>query len=446
MKLKHGELRNITEALPNGLTVVTIEMPHFHTMEMALFVRAGLRFENERNNGVSHFLEHMLYRGNAKYPDSLSLNREFETVGRELRASTLCEYTCFAFSPHISRIQRAVELFADFFSEPTFPQMELEREIILEECLEELNEKGENVDIDNVACRLLYQGSPLSMPTIGTETTIKSIDTQMLREYFNAHYHARNMIFVGAGPVVHEEFFDLVKQYFSKIPDKGEGIAIDHFHESLNEDQKAPAKAFQYDSDSQIQLQLCFRSVSYNHPDYFALCLIGRIFDDGFSSRLQRALREDRGLVYSVDCRITSFSDTGTVDFDVNVRPEKVCQVATILMDEIKQLLKTGPSQDELNFVKQRYFFELEVDQDDPCKQISRYGLAQLYSKVISAEQEWALVEPIDREEIINVARKVFVPENLNMVIVGPYTKEIKKELEGIVESFQGLPEPVSQA
>ncbi|MDA0690989.1 MAG: pitrilysin family protein [Nitrospinae bacterium] len=444
MKLKHAELRNITEALPNGMTVVTIEMPHFHTMEMALFVRAGLRFENKQNNGVSHFLEHMLYRGNAKYPDSLSLNREFETVGRELRASTLCEYTCFAFSPHISQIKRAVELFADFFSEPTFPQIELEREIILEECLEELNEKGENVDIDNIACRLLYQGSSLSMPTIGTESTIKSINKEMLQEYFNAYYHASNMIFVGAGPIVHEEFFDLVKQYFSKIPDKGEGIAIDHFNKSLNEDQKSPAQAFQYDSDSQIQLQLCFRSVSYNHPDYFPLCLIGRVFDDGFSSRLQRALREDRGLVYSVDCRITSFSDTGTVDFDVNVRPEKVCQVATILIDEIKKLLETGPSQDELNFVKQRYFFELDVDQDDPCKQISRYGLAQLYSKVISADEEWALVEPITREEIINVARKIFVPENLNMVIVGPYTEEIKKELEGIVESFQGLPAFVS--
>jgi len=444
MKLKHSELRNITEALPNGMTVVTIEMPHFHTMEMALFVRAGLRFENERNNGISHFLEHMLYRGNVKYPDSLSLNREFETVGRELRASTLCEYTCFAFSPHISRIERGVELFADFFSEPTFPQIDLEREIILEECLEELNEKGENVDIDNVACRLLYQGSPLAMPTIGTEATVKSIDKGMLREYFNTYYHAHNMIFAGAGPIVHAEFFDLVKQYFSKIPDKGKGIAVDHFYGSLNEDQKKPAQAFQYDSDSQIQLQLCFRSVSYNHPDYFPLCLIGRVFDDGFSSRLQRALREDRGLAYSVDCRITSFSDTGTVDFDVNVRPEKVCQVACILMDEISKFLQTGPSLDELDFVKQRYFFELDVDQDDPCKQISRYGLSHLYSKVISAEQEWALVEPITVEKIIHVARKIFVPEKLNMVIVGPYTKEIKKELESIVESFHGLPAVVS--
>jgi predicted Zn-dependent peptidase len=441
MKLKNHELNNFTDTLPNGITVVTVEMPHIHTLEMAMFVRAGLRFENETNNGISHFLEHMMYRGNKKYPDSLSLNKAFESIGRELRASTLCEYTYYGFSPHISQIEHGMELFADFFTEPTFPQIDLEREIILEECQEELNEKGENVDIDNLACQLLYQGSPLAMPTIGTEKTIKSINPEMLREYFNTFYQTRNMILVGAGPVDHEKFYGFAKQYFSKIPDRGRAIKKDHFQGSMNEDKKAPAQSFQYDSDSQVQLQLCFRSMSYNHPDYFPLNLIGRIFDDGFSSRLQRALREDRGLVYSVECRVTSFSDTGTVDFDVSVRPEKVCEVAKILIEEIKTFLESGSMESELAHVKQRYFYELDVDCDDPCKQVLRYGFPHLYSKVVSAWEEWAMIEKITREDILNVARKVFVPENINLVIVGPYTAEIEKELERIVQSFQGVPE-----
>jgi predicted Zn-dependent peptidase len=441
MKLKNDELINFTDTLSNGITVVTVEMPHIHTFEMAMFVRAGLRFENAENNGISHFLEHMMYRGNKKYPDSLSLNKAFESIGRELRASTLCEYTYYGFSPHISQIERGMELFADFFTEPTFPQIDLEREIILEECQEELNEKGENVDIDNLACQLLYEGSSLAMPTIGTETTIKSISSEMLREYFNTFYRTRNMILVGAGPVVHEQFYGFANQYFSKIPDRGKAIEQDHFQGSMNEDQKSPAQTFQYDSDSQVQLQLCFRSKSYNHPDYYPLSLIGRVFDDGFSSRLQRALREDRGLVYSVECRVTSFSDTGTVDFDVSVRPEKVCEVARILMEEIKTFLDSGPTENELAHVKQRYFYELDVDCDDPCKQILRYGFPHLYSNVVSAEKEWERVEKITREDILQVARKVFIPENINLVIVGPYTSEIEQELEGIVQSFLGLPE-----
>jgi predicted Zn-dependent peptidase len=441
MKLINHELKNFTDVLPNGITVVTVEMPHIHTVEMAMFVRAGLRFENSTNNGISHFLEHMMYRGNLKYPDSLSLNKAFESIGRELRASTLCEYTFYGFSPHISQIERGMELFADFFTGPTFPEIDLEREIILEEYQEELNEKGENVDIDNLACQLLYEGSSLAMPTIGTETTIKSISSEMLKEYFNTYYQTRNMILVGAGPIVREQFFNFAKQYFAKIPDREKVIKKDHFQESMNEDQKAPAQLFQQDSDSQIQLQLCFRSKSYNHPDYFPLSLIGRVFDDGLSSRLQRALREDRGLVYSVECRVTSFSDTGTVDFDVSVRPEKVCEVARILIDEINTFLEAGPTENELDHVKQRYFYELDVDCDDPCKQVLRYGFPHLYSKVVSAEKEWAEVEKITREDMLRVARKVFIPENANLVIVGPYTAEIEKSLNEIVHSFQGLPE-----
>lgn len=444
MKLINHELKNFTDTLPNGITVVTIEMPHIHTLEMAMFVRAGLRFESSTNNGVSHFIEHMMYRGNLKYPDSLSLNKAFESIGRELRASTLCEYTYYGFSPHVSQIERGMELFADFFAGPTFPEIDLEREIILEEYLEELNEKGENVDIDNLACQLLYQGTPLAMPTIGTEETIKSISLEMLREYFNTYYQTRNMILVGAGPIVREQFFGFANQYFNKIPDREQVINKDHFQGSMIEDQKIPQKAFQQDSDSQIQLQLCFRSMSYNHPDYFPLSLIGRVFDDGFSSRLQRALREDRGLVYSVECRVTSFSDTGTVDFDVSVRPEKVCEVARILIEEIKTFLKEGPTENELQHIKQRYFYELDVDCDDPGKQILRYGFPHLYSEVITAEQEWAAIEKITREDLLRVARKVFTSENINLVIVGPYTPEIEKELEGIIQSFQGLPELVS--
>ena len=168
---------------------------------------------------------------------------------------------------------------------------------------------------------------------------------------------------------------------------------------------------------------------------------MGRVFDDGFSSRLQRALREDRGLVFSVECRVTSFSDTGTVDFDVSVRPEKVCEVARILIEEIKKFLETGPTEDEVKHVKQRYFYELDVDCDDPCKQVLRYGFPHLYSKVISAEKEWAVVEKITCEDILRAARKVFIPENANLVIVGPYTPEIENRLKEIVQSFQGMPE-----
>lgn len=110
----NSSIRPYHKVLSNGLTIVTVEMPHVHILEVAMFVRAGLRFENERNNGVSHFLEHMLFRGNKEFPDSVSLNREFEMIGRELRASTLTEYTYYGFNPHLTQLERGMEIFSHF--------------------------------------------------------------------------------------------------------------------------------------------------------------------------------------------------------------------------------------------------------------------------------------------------------------------------------------------
>ena len=125
MEVKEFALKYFSDTLPNGLTVVTVEMPHIHTMEVGMFVRAGLRYENFYNNGVSHFLEHMMFRGNRKFPNSIALNMVFENIGRDLRASTLGEYTQYGFSPHVSQLEKGLELFAEFFSYTTFPEIEL---------------------------------------------------------------------------------------------------------------------------------------------------------------------------------------------------------------------------------------------------------------------------------------------------------------------------------
>ena len=344
MEVKEFALKYFNDTLPNGLTVVTVEMPHIHTMEVSMFVRAGLRYENLQNNGISHFLEHMMFRGNGKYPNSIALNMEFENIGRDLRASTLGEYTQYGFSPHVSQLDKGLELFSEFFSSPTFPEIEIERGIILEEYFEELNEEGVNIDINNQACKLLYPETPMAWPTIGTEETIKNIQTEMLKEYFDRHYVPGNMVLAFAGPIDHAEVIDLSKKYFSVLKNGNEPFSKNHFIDSISEEQKSPGLHFQEDSDSQIELQVCFRSCSYNDPDFLVLALISRVFDDGFTSRLQRVLREERGLVYSVECRATSMSDLGTMDFDVTVRPEKVVEVTRILLKEITTFAKEGPT------------------------------------------------------------------------------------------------------
>ncbi len=436
MEVKEFALKYFKDVLPNGLTVVTVEMPHIHTMEVSMFVRAGLRFENEKNNGISHFLEHMMFRGNQKYTDSIALNMEFETIGRDLRASTLGEYTQYGFSPHIPYLDKGMEIFSEFFYSPTFPEIELERGIILEEYYEDLNEEGVNIDINNHACQLLYPGTPMSWPTIGTEETIKSITVEMLRDYYNRHYIPGNMVLAMAGPIEHEYNVQLSEKYFSAFVNRADPIPKKYFIGSIPDEQFRPQFLFQKDSDSQIELQICFRSCSYNHEDFLPLGLISRIFDDGFTSRLQRVLREERGLIYSVECRATSMSDIGTMDFDVTVRPEKLIEVAKVLLQEIKSFVTTGPSDDEMAHVKKRYMFDLDAELDDPYKQVIRYAFPHLYSEEMSIEEERNQVMAISKEKITEVAKRTFVPELVNLILVGPYTPELQKQLEELIETY----------
>jgi predicted Zn-dependent peptidase len=430
------EIKSFRNTLTNGLTVVGVEMPHIHMIEVAMFVRAGLRFENEKNNGISHFLEHMLFRGNRKYPDSISLNLEFEKIGRDLRASTLSEYTYYGFSPHYDQLERGMELFAEFFTDPTFPSIELERGIILEECLEDLNAEGENVDINNIACDLMYPDNALALPTIGTEQSIQSIDTAMLRGYFEQYYCPSNMVLVGAGCLSQSQFFQQAQTYFEKIPRRGTAVPKNYFLNSVREDQTEPKFRVQEDVDSQDEVQICFRSVSYNHPDYYTVSLISRLFDDGVSSRLQKVLREEQGLAYSVECRATSLADTGTIDFDVTVRPEKVFAIVQVIFGEIKKFLDSGVALEELDHVKKRYMYDLALELDEPGKQAARYGFSELYSKVMTLEEESDLVESITLKDIRRVAESIFKARNLNVVLVGPHTPQADRELERLVRGF----------
>ena len=437
MKLQTDtEIKSFRNTLANGLTVVAVEMPHIHTTEVAMFVRAGLRFENKKNNGISHFLEHMLFRGNRKYPDSISLNLEFEKIGRDLRASTLSEYTYYGFSPHYDQLERGMELFAEFFTDPTFPGIELERGIILEEYLEDLNAEGENIDINNVACDLMYENDPLALPTIGTEETIKSIDAVMLRDYFDQYYCSSNMVLVGAGCLAQSQFHELAQTYFGRIPSRGTAVPKGHFLNSVREDQTEPQLRIQEDVDSQDQVQICFRSVSYNHPDYYAASLISRLFDDGVSSRLQKVLREEQGLAYSVECRATSLADIGTIDFDVSVRPEKVEAIVQVIFGEIKKFIDSGVTLEELNHVKKRYMYDLAMELDEPGKQVARYGFPELYSKVITLEEEKEIIEAITLEDIRQMADSVFKARNLNVVLVGPRTPQSDQKLEQLIREF----------
>src|SRR2546426_10535479 len=186
--------------LSNGLRVVTVELPHLHVGMIAAYVRAGSRHEDPSRNGVSHFLEHLFFRGSEGYPDGRTLNALVEDCGGSLNGVTTRDHGYY-FSPvHPRKIDVPLAVLGDMLARPLFKEIELEREVILEEILDEVDEKGRDIDVDNLSKRALFGSHPLGMKIAGTGETVQNLREEDLRQHHARAYGARNLVVCCAGP------------------------------------------------------------------------------------------------------------------------------------------------------------------------------------------------------------------------------------------------------
>src|SRR5438876_90789 len=203
--------------LDNGLRVVTVELPHLHTGMIAAYVRAGSRHEDAQRNGVSHFLEHLFFRGSEGYPEGRQMNALVEDCGGALNGVTTRDHGYY-FSPvHPKKIDVPFAVLGDMLSRPLFKEIELEREVILEEILDEVDEKGRDIDVDNLSKRALFGAHPLAMKIAGSSETVSSLREEDLRAHHARAYGARNLVVCCAGAVKHSQVMKLVEKSFGSL-------------------------------------------------------------------------------------------------------------------------------------------------------------------------------------------------------------------------------------
>src|SRR5437867_9845790 len=184
--------------LPNGLRVVTIELPHLHSGMIAAYVRAGSRHEDSRSNGVSHFLEHLFFRGCQGHPDGRTMNALVEDAGGSLNGVTTRDHGYYYSPIHPERLETPIAVLGEMLARPLFKEIELEREVILEEILDEVDEKGRDIDIDNLSKRALFEGHPLGQKIAGTRESVSGLREDDLREHHARAYGARNLVLCAA--------------------------------------------------------------------------------------------------------------------------------------------------------------------------------------------------------------------------------------------------------
>jgi predicted Zn-dependent peptidase len=425
--------------LDNGLRVLTVGLPHLHAGLINVYVRAGSRHEDARNNGVSHFLEHLFFRGSQGFPDGRLMNALVEDVGGDLNGVTARDHGYYTSPFHPARLELPMQVLGDLLARPLLKEMELEREVILEEILDEVDEDGRDIDVDNLSKRAIFGEHPLSLKIAGTRDSVAGLTHEDVVEQHARAYGAKNLVVVCGGPLEHRKVVEMAQQAFRHLVP---GRALD--------DGPAPAAILRsapelvmidHKGESQTQVQLSFAGPHEEHPDFAALRIIRRILGDGLSSRLQGELVEKRALAYSVGAGADPFTDCSVFDVGAACAPRKAPQVAEALLELLGELCEKEVPEGELLRAKSKSRIRVEFMQDSPGEMVEWYGLDELLRGRLENPIDWLnRMEDVSAQELMRVARRTFKRNRLVACVVGPLAG-VEKKLTAILDKAQGLPE-----
>jgi predicted Zn-dependent peptidase len=424
-------IRPFTHTQLNNLRVVCVEMPHLHAAELAVYLKVGGRNDPPAKSGLSHFLEHMLFRGTEDFGSSLEIENAFEAIGGAPNASTDAESTCYYSRIHPDHIRRGMEIFASMLLRPTLSGIGVEKRIITEEAREDLNEQGQEINPDTIASQLLWPRHPLGRPTIGTLDSIAGITREDLQSHLQGFYLPGNAVVVVSGPVRSHEVFAAAEEVFGGWRDG----AVPTVRTVISRP-ASPRTCFVHDSDSQMNLQLAFLGMPRGDARFTPLRLLRRLLAGGGGSRLYLKLREELGIVYSVEAAIGAYDETGCLAVDLSTAPETLAQAVEITLQELVRIATEPIPEGELERVRQSYIFDLEFSRDSAYEMGGRFGWGELMRVVRSIEEDQHEVRNATKWDIRETARAVFAAENLRLVAVGPWKKGMKKQVRELVGRY----------
>jgi predicted Zn-dependent peptidase len=419
------------ETLTNGLRVVCVEMPHLHSAELAVYLKVGGRHDPPGREGLSHFLEHILFRGTADFASSLAIESAFEAIGGAPNAATDTDSTCYYSRIHPDHIADGMQIFASMLQRPLLTGIEVEKRIITEEAREDLNEQGTEINADTITSRLLWPDHPLGRPTIGTLESIAAIEHYDLHEHLQRYYIPSNAVLVVSGPVRSAAVLAAAQNCFNGWKD---GLLPALLPVTFRSS-KPTIKCVQ-DSDSQMNLQLAFLGCARGDCRFMGIRFLRRILAGGGSSRLHLRLREELGIVYSVEGSVAAYDETGCLAFDLSTAATTLLQAVETTLEEILRSTRTPIPSEELERVRHSYFFDLEYSRDSTYEMGGRYGWGELMGVVRSIDQDREEAGTITASELQSIARTIFAPENLRLVAVGPWKRGMKKQLRTLVNNY----------
>lgn len=403
--------------LSNGLQVITAPVNHTNTVSVLFLVGAGSRYENSKQNGLSHFLEHMFFKGTKKRPTSLDISRELDAVGANFNAFTAEEYTGFYVRVEKTHFPLALDILSDMILNSKFTEAEITKEkgVILEEL--NMHRDIPQRHVQDLAKQLLYGNTSLGRSTIGAKKTITSFAHKDFVSYCNDFYNPNNMLVAIAGAGSQENWITAIKKQLGHL----ENNKTKNYDEVKNT-QKTPELLLDYKKTDQAHLVIGFKTFSRTDPREHVLQLINNILGDTMSSRLFTEIREKRGLAYYVSSDIWQFSETGAIQAMLGADTSRVKEAIKVVLEEFKQIKNNGVTASELMRAKENFKGRLYLALEDSFAQAEFLSEQQLLrGKIKTPEETLKEIYKVSSSDIIKVAREIFKEENLNLTIIGPY-------------------------
>ena len=419
--------------MSNGLRCLHIPLPKGDPrFQMTLLLGTGSRHEPKELSGISHFLEHMMFRGSDRYPSFSDLSVAFESLGGEWNAATGHEYTEFFYNGTATKISEIVALFADFIIRPAMHDLETERRIVLRELEGEFNENDISTDPDYHIATQVWAKSSMAMPIIGTPETLAKIDIGALRSWYKKHYTPANAVLCVVGGKV-EETKKLLDTEFGSWQSGPKLVTPSSIATKFS----GPNAFWVENSDNEYVVQISFVCEGTGSPKTAAYELITRMLSDGFSSRLTRRIREELGLVYDISADLHQYNGSGLISINASVLGENLKPFFREVFAVLDGLSAEKISLEELDRHKHRVLVDLDITTSEPPALAWRGSWATLSNTEAKLSQWAESFQQLDASLLGKLACEVFQPINLCVTALGPDEDNIKLELPKMIRKWQ---------
>lgn len=403
--------------LSNGLRVVTSRMDHVHSASLIFLFSVGARYEADEQAGISHFIEHMLFKGTERRPDPAMISEEIEGVGGVINAATGRESTNYWVKVPALHFERAFDVLADIVRYSVFDEDELEKErfVIVEE-LRSVNDTPDDL-VHDLVDELVWPDQAVGRSILGSEETVGNATSRHMRAFIDRHYRPERLVIAATGKIEHQQVVELAERWFGDIA-RGAG----DYCEPAQQSQAAARVRVVTRPTEQAHLCIGHPAISYVDPRRYSQSMIDSVLSSGMSSRLFQEIRERRGLVYSVYGYFRQYCDAGQGVVYAGTDVQRVDETIQAILGELHKLRDAQVPAEELRRTKELSKGRIVMGLEDSRSVASWIGGQELtYGEIKTPEEVMELIDAVRADDMLALARELFRDELLSLVIIGPY-------------------------